>query len=275
MKVQLLAAASAGALALFVAGTALADDNTVSGSGSAGGRLSGTSVAGAGSAAGDLTTVSGAGAANGDLTTVSGAGSAGDDLTNINRSNSGTKVSDGTLNTGNDGSRGGSVNTGGTNASNGGTNNSGQNASRGGSVNSGTSATDGGTNNSGQYASRGSRINTGTDASNGGVVNTGNNASRGGQIQTGAGDLGGDSITNSGARTRTRVSTDQDLDATVSGNTTWMSATTGSPATGAVTLSNAGVAGVQTVSVNSGLNSSAQASTSIAASAAITFGSGT
>jgi hypothetical protein len=183
----------------------------------------------------------------------------------------------GTANSGAYATKGGSNNSG-TQASEGGVNNSGAYATKGGSNNSGTqvSADDGGVNNTGNYATKGGSVNNGTAFSNNGN-NTGNSASKGGQIQTGSNDVGGDNISksnfNNGAKTwnLTKVSSEQRLESEVTHNTTYQTSSTGSNSTGAVSLSNAGLAGIQTVSVNSGLNSSAQASTSIAASASITF----
>jgi hypothetical protein len=241
MKVQLLAAASAGALALTLGGIAFAqtvDVNAAASLGHGNQSAQGNTVSGDGSAGGALS--------NRDNTTISGgSGNAGGDLANVDKTNSGTEAS-----------KGGTINTG-------------DNASRGSVANSGDYATKGGTNNSGTQVA----------ASDGGTVNTGNDASRGSRVVTG-GSVGGDSISKSnfdnGARTWNlyRVSTRQDLASTVSGNNvgaglTWSAASS----TGAVSLTESGFAGIQTASNNTGLNSSNLAATAVAANANITFGS--
>src|SRR6185312_180698 len=254
MKVQLLAAASAGALTLILGGAAFAqtvDVNAAASLGVGNQSAQGNTVGGDGSAGGALS--------NRDNTTISGGtGNAGGDLANIDKTNSGTAAS-----------KGGVINTG-------------DNASKGSVANSGTqvAASKGGVNNTGAYATKGGNTGTQVSASDGGVNNDGNNAAKGGVIVTGDSGVGGNSISKSnfdnGARTWNiyKVSTRQDLDSTVTGNrvgagTTWSAASS----TGAVSLTESGFAGIQTASNNTGLNSSNLAATAVSANANTTFGS--
>jgi hypothetical protein len=208
MKVQLLAAASAGALTLILGDAAFAqtvDVNAAASLGLGNQSAQGNTVGGDGSAGGALS--------NKDNTTISGGtGNAGGDLANIDKTNSGTAAS-----------KGGVINTG-DNASKGSVANSGDYASKGGVNNTGTqvAASKGGVNNSGDYATKGGTNNTGTQvaASDGGVNNTGDYAAKGSVIVTGDSGVGGNSTTKSnfdnGARTWNiyKVSTRQDLDST-------------------------------------------------------------
>jgi len=280
MKVQLLAAASAGALTLILGGVAFAqtvDVNAAASLGVGNQSAQGNTVGGDGSAGGALS--------NRDNTTISGGtGNAGGDLANIDKTNSGTAASKGgVINTGDNASKGSVANSGTqVAASKGGVNNDGAYATKGGTNNSGTqvAASDGGVNNTGAYASKGGNTGTQVSASDGGVNNDGNNAAKGGVIVTGDSGVGGNSISKSnfdnGARTWNiyKVSTRQDLDSTVTGNrvgagTTWSAASS----TGAVSLTESGFAGIQTASNNTGLNSSNLAATAVSANANITFGS--